>query len=360
MKNINFKKTWFLGLFLLSVLLLIWLLGSNNVNQTKTSVGVILPLTGPIASLGESAKNGALLAFNDSNIERKNSIVFEDDHFDPKTTILAYNKLKEINKVNSVVCFASAPCNAIAPLAERDHIILIAIASDPLVQVNKKYVFRLEISPLVESQKIAEYIKTKNFKSISSVVAIQSGVQAAYKGLIDDSNINKLINNSESVNVGERDYRTIISGLLKTNPQAIIVGLLPGDAGNFIKQARELGFAGDFVGFNFIEGEETLKAGGEALEDTVYSQSAGGSVWFNNLYKETYTMSADSGAIHSYDALKILLQAQKKGGKEDAVKYIESLKNYNGASGVFSSDSVHQFTLPVVLKTIRGGQFVKL
>jgi len=109
-----------------------------------------------------------------------------------------------------------------------------------------------------------------------------------------------------------------------------------------------------------LRGEETLKAGGEALEGIVYSQSAGGSLWFSDLYKETYLISPDSGAVHSYDALKILLQAQKNGGEEDAVKYIESLKNYNGASGVFSSDSVHQFTLPVILKTIRGGQFVKL
>ncbi|MEI6553797.1 MAG: ABC transporter substrate-binding protein, partial [bacterium] len=255
----NLKKAWSLGLFLVLALLLIWFLNSSNTGQTKTKVGVILPLTGPVASMGESARNGALLAFGDSSEYSHSSIIFEDDHFDPKTTILAYNKLKEIDKVTSIVCFASASCNAVAPLAEKDHILLMAVATDPLVQLDKQYVFRLEISPMIESQKISEYIKSKNYKSITSVVAIQSGVQAAYNGLTNDSDVNKLISTSESVGVGEKDYRTIISRLLKTKLQAIIVGLLPGDAGNFTKQARELGFGGDFIGFNFIEGEETLK-----------------------------------------------------------------------------------------------------
>lgn len=364
MKTNNSKKIVFSILLLITVFIAVGLIYSYNkypYSDKKIKIGVILPLTGPVASLGESAKNGVLLA-KESLEKTKNSpdVIFEDDHFDPKTTILAYNKLKDINKVSSVICFASSPCNAIAPLAEKDHIILIAIASDPSVQVDKKYVFRLEISPLAESRKISEYIKYKEYKSISSIIAIQSGVQSAYKELIKDSKINDLVMSKESVVVGESDYRTILVRLLDAKPQAIIVGLLPGDAGVFIKQARDLGFKGDFLGFNFVEGEETLKSGGISIDGLVYSQADDSSSWFTNLYQKKYSTSPDSGSSHVYDAFNILFQSQNDNNTEGALKYIEELHNYNGALGVFSSSGSHEFVLPVILKTVRDGWFVKL
>ena len=322
-------------------------------------IGIILPLSGELSSLGETTKNGALLAYN--NLDNKNDLrlIFEDDQFDPKNTISAFNKLTEIERVNLVVCFASGPCSAVAPLAEEKKIPLIAIASNPKIQENKNYVVRLEIAPSQEAKTLLTYLQGKNYQSIASVVAQQDGIKAGYGELKKDANFNGREVAMENVAPDLKDFHTTLTKLLTAKPDLIFIGLLPGSAGDFGKQAKEMAYTGDFIGFNFIEGEETLTAAKGSLNGLIYTNAQESQSWFSDLYLKTYQKAKGPGAAHIYDAINLINigLTNKQFTREQMANYLNTINNYSGALGTFSSTQTHEYTLPVALKKIINNQF---
>lgn len=334
--------------------------GPDQIPASTFKVGLILPLTGDVASLGENAKSGTNLAYNDlpESIKQKMQLIFEDDGFQPKNTVSAFNKLVETDRVNVIICFTSGPCGAVAPLADQKQVPLIAVASAP-VQKDRKFVVRLEISTTEEAKKLLQFIKEKGYARVASIVAIQDGIQAGYKVLASDPDFSAKEVASESVKPDEKDFRTLISKLVSKKPDLIFVGLLPGMAGEFGKQARVLGYKGDFIGFNFVEGEETLEAAQGSLDGIVFTQAADSESWFAEKYKSAYNKSIGPGSAHMYDAMNILADAIVKDSVSNAELnyYLNHIQNFRGALGEYGSTDSHEFTLPLVLRTIRDNQF---
>ena len=334
---------------------------SEKISET-IKIGIILPLSGDVASLGENAHNGGALALNEmsSAIKDRLELIFEDDKFDAKNTVSAFNKLVDVDKVGIVIFFASTPCGAVAPLADQKEIPLIAVASAP-VQKNRIHVVRLELSTTEEGRVMAQYIRTKNYQRIGSIVAVQDGIQSAYSSLIADNVVVAKEVVKESINPIERDFRSSLSKILYAHPDVMIVGLLPGSAGVFAKQARELGYKGDFVGFNFIEGDETLQAAGGAIDGIVYTQASDPAQNFIDKYQTAYGKSFGPGSAHLYDAVKIIATAVERGSVNDTdlMAYLKSVKDFSGALGIYSSIGNGEFSIPVILKTVKNGQFIK-
>ncbi|MFH1145782.1 MAG: ABC transporter substrate-binding protein [bacterium] len=335
--------------------------GPNEPVSTESiKIGIILPLSGDVASLGENAHNGATLALNElpSTIKNRLEFIFEDDKFDAKNTVSAFNKLVDIDKVGIVICFTSTPCGAVAPLADQKEVPLIAVASAP-VQKNRAYVVRLELSTIQEGRVMAQYLRTKNYQRIGSIVAIQDGIQSAYNSLVADNAVVTKEVKKESIGPAEKNFRSSISKILSARPDVIVVGLLPGSAGIFAKQARELGYKGDFVGFNFIEGDETLQAAGGAINGIVYTQASDPVQNFIDKYQTTYGKSFGPGSAHLYDAVKIIAIAVESGfiDNTDLITYLKSVKDFSGALGIYSSIENGEFDIPVTLKTVKNGKF---
>ena len=358
----NQTNKWIIGILIIAIAALGYFLfkGTNKPQAQTIKVGLILPLTGEVASLGENAKNGAKLAHDglSKNVKQKIELKFEDDNFKPKNTVSAFNKLVENDGANIIICFTSAPCSAVAPIADRNKIPLIAVASTP-VQKDRNFVVRLEISTTEEAKKLAQFIKVKEYSKIASIVAVQDGIKAGYESLSNYSDFAAKEVASESVKPDEKDFRTIIAKLLSKNPDLIFVGLLPGMAGEFGKQARELGYEGDFFGFNFIEGEETLVAAQGSLDGIVYTQASDPEDWFVKKYMRVFNKSIGPGSAHFYDAINLIAIGLEKDiiTSTEIYQYLNSIKNFHGALGVYSSTNSHEFTLPLVLRTIRNGKF---
>jgi len=338
----------------------------NGINADKPKIkqikiGVILPLTGELSSLGESAYRGAELAYQALSPENqaKIEIIYEDDQFDPKNTIASFNKLTMIDQVSAIVCFASNTCNAIAPLAEQNKIPLIAIASDPKVQENKNYVFRLEIAPAEEARLLSEYIEINNYQKIASVVAIQDGIQAGYRELKNMSYFRNHEIFTENVNPDEKDFHSVLIKLLNQKPDLIFIGLLPGMAGDLSKQATELGYHGNFIGLNFLQGPETLATAQGTLEGLVYTFAQDNQDWFNRNYLAKYNQEPGQGSAHVYDAVNLYFTSiiANKSSSDDFVNYLSTVDNFPGALGNFNSNGQHEFTLPMRLKTIKNNEY---
>src|SRR3990167_1840357 len=101
--------------------------------EKSITIGVILPLTGSAAHLGNWALQGLQIAQNDINhkggIDGKQIIFFiEDDHCEGLQAITAFKKLIVVDKVQFII---GPLCNAasipIAPLAETNKIVTITL-----------------------------------------------------------------------------------------------------------------------------------------------------------------------------------------------------------------------------------------
>ncbi len=102
--------------------------------NAKVKVGVILPLSGEGATIGDGIRNGIALGLTELSPETRNKIevVYEDDALLPKNTVTAFNRLVGIHNIDVVINVSSGTSNAIAPLTEQKKIPFIAIASDPI------------------------------------------------------------------------------------------------------------------------------------------------------------------------------------------------------------------------------------
>ena len=138
--------------------------------------------------------------------------------------------------------------------------------------------------------------------------------------------------------------------------------MLPGTAGDFSFQARAQGYRGNFVGLNFIEGEETLATAKSSLEGVIYTNAQTPEDWFLKNYEQNYKKAPGPGSAHLFDVINLMAGQIDKGktSPENLIDYLGALKDYHGALGTFSSTGEHEFTIPIMLKTIRNGQFEKL
>src|SRR3989344_2698740 len=164
------SKKWIAGAIVVVAIVVVGYFVSkgSQVSAPVFKVGLILPLTGEVASLGENAKNGANLAYDEllENVKQKIQLIFEDDGFQPKNTVSAFNKLVETDGVNVVLCFTSGPCGAVAPLADQKQVPLIAIASSSVPR-DREVVVRLEIFTSEETKKLSQFMKEKRYTRIA-------------------------------------------------------------------------------------------------------------------------------------------------------------------------------------------------
>jgi branched-chain amino acid transport system substrate-binding protein len=76
---------------------------SEQLNKLEfTKVGVILPLSGPLAPLGEGTKNGMDIAIEAEN-ESRTQVIFKDSGVDPNVTATIATELIKNDKVNLIV-----------------------------------------------------------------------------------------------------------------------------------------------------------------------------------------------------------------------------------------------------------------
>ncbi|MCX6715687.1 MAG: ABC transporter substrate-binding protein [Candidatus Taylorbacteria bacterium] len=96
------------------IVLILIILGVSNVGKRSVSggpfkIGVILPLSGPAATMGESSKKSVELAL--SNIPEakklKVEIIYGDDQLDPKQTVSVAQKMIDTDGVSALITYSS-------------------------------------------------------------------------------------------------------------------------------------------------------------------------------------------------------------------------------------------------------------
>lgn len=155
------------GFFLLFVVLVLPLMGIYAETPASTTaayqIGVILPLSGKAASVGQAIKNGIELAYAELPAETAAGLQlhYEDDASESKNSVAAYKRLRT-SAVSVALCVYSNAGHSIAPLAEKDKTVLVAIALDRSIAKNRRHVFTLYAnSDSIAAELVAEAVRLK-------------------------------------------------------------------------------------------------------------------------------------------------------------------------------------------------------
>lgn len=197
------------------VVLVIWGLSGLNkktpvesIFSKEVKIGVIVPMSGQVASMGEAVQNAINLG------DYKNlRPVFEDDPCDAKKAISAYQKLKlEDVKIFYVACSGSVM--ALAPLAEQNgDLILTAYAGSAEIRRTGTEVIRFIPDALSVGEAMVQYVDTPALKN--KKIGLLHEEQDYAQSLADllKTDFGEKIITVEKYNANDTTYRTQITKL---------------------------------------------------------------------------------------------------------------------------------------------------
>jgi len=327
--------------------------------KQTVKIGVMLPLTGPVAMLGEPSKKAAELALKDAGDTKYNyELVFEDSQFDPKLAVTSASKLINIDKVLAIVNFGSGTGNAINAVAESGKTAQFSLASDPTI-AKGTYNYIHWTPPFTEGKLLASEIIKKGYKKVSIVDANHPGafaVTTAVKEALKDSGVE--VSSYDVINIGTRDFKTIISKIKQINPDIVVLEMFSPEIEIIAEQMKTLGLNKPMTSVEAFEwsSNPSLFEGQWFVADAVVPT-------FSDKFFKAYGTQALAGSSYTYDLVSFLIKLQEKEkapiNPTDLPGIISKSGNWN--SPVFGKVVIDKdgfFITPASVKIIKDGKAV--
>lgn len=296
----------------LFVLLVVIISSPALAEVPPTTVGVILPLSGEVASMGQAFRRGLDLFVKDypqSSIK----LVFEDHRYDGKSALSALHKLRQVDKVALEIVWGNMPGDSCAPVAEQEKIPLIAISMNPVAK-DRKYV--VSLGPPTDKlltkvgERLAEW-NTQNAAAIS--IDIGNALQALeqLKVRMHGALAIKTIANEES------DFKTMILALKKKKVDSLFLLMLPKQALTFLRQAKQLDFHPRIIGGDVFADMNFQKEALQYTDSLYYVYGATDEAFIARLKNEFGDTSYFFEAASGYSLGRILDRAAEKARTEE-------------------------------------------
>ncbi|TAK57349.1 ABC transporter substrate-binding protein [Patescibacteria group bacterium] len=337
----------------------------NNTGPKKSDVitiGVVAPLSGNLAFLGEGMKNAVVLAEEQLNKSGKHTyrVIVEDDGFDVKRTASALSKLVSIDKVNAVVTIASAAGNVAKPIAEQNKIVHFAIASDPHI-AEGMYNFIHWTPPVEEVKVFVPELQKRGFKRLAVFGAKIQGIQAVVDELskqLGGTDIEIVYN--ETHNFGVKDYRTMIAKAKATNPDIYVLEEFSPELEILAKQLREAGIREPITSIESFEQTEQFSL----FEGSWYVNAADATGEFIDAYTKRFGKGPTLGTPNAYDIVNLIVSAGESiDGQVTNEKLAEALlrvKDQKGALGNLTINPDGLVLSKAVVRMIKDGKPVTI
>jgi len=180
----------------------LWSINAYSENSRTVKVGVILPLTGKLAPMGEVERNAMVLAMEKVNSSSKRlELIFEDGKGNPTEAATIANRLIDIEKADLLITSTTGASLAVEPITTRAKKNLIAFCMDPDISRKSEYVVRFYEGIKEESDAILKYFATA--KGLTKVGVLYVNVPV-FEKVVNDVYLPFLKQKKVSVPVVER------------------------------------------------------------------------------------------------------------------------------------------------------------
>jgi branched-chain amino acid transport system substrate-binding protein len=366
MKSIKLILTLFIAGTLVGIGLWQYRQESSPVRQTTNCtqgdtirIGAVYTFTGNLADIGESFREGTEIAKEQINAAggihgKQLEIIYEDaPDYETKAGVNATQKLISNDKVCAVLNFVYGSMGGLENLAKENQVPVIdpIDASDEISKFGD-WIFSTGVYDDGIGMTIAEFAKNeKRLDKVAMLIGQDQYLLAVANGFKQTfvSQGGEILIDEKFV-IGTQEFKTQLAKIIQTNPQAIFVGQL-GEGGVIIKQARELGYQGIFLGTDTFSLADVQRAAGSHINENLYF-----ALWrnfdattseqneFAKTYKERYGKEAKDYLFYNvlgYDGLAVLAQALENSDltSGDLQKQLYQIKDFPGLSGPITIDS---------------------
>lgn len=327
-------------------------------------IGVILPLTGNNANLGQWQLDAIKLVQKEletTKTQHTYQVVLEDDQLVGRMTAEALNKLINLDHVAGLVTFTSGSGNVAAPRAQQAKIVHFGIASDSKV-ANGEWNFIHWTRPEAEVNQLVEFLKKKGYQRLAILAVRQQGIQAItteLKKQLQDTGIQVV--EEANFNPGERDFRVMLGRIAEKKPDIFFPGAFSPELQIILRQRKQ---AGVDCAATTIEAFDFLDAGDKPLVAGAYSVS--GSAPSGQYLKSMQAIGIKEPGPYSafmYDSLHMIIDALEQcpspnTDRTPALAFLNNVKDRNAAVGKISIDKDGIVHSPAGLYQIVGDKNV--
>ena len=333
--------------------------GPGGVSQKTIKIGVVGPLSGDTAFLGEGIRDAILLAKeNMGKTDHTYELVFEDDQLDSKMTASAVNKLISVDKADVVVSFGSGGGNVVSPIAEKNKVVHFGIASDSKV-ADGDYNFIHWTPPTEENKVFVAELQRRGIKKLGIFESNTPGAAAVIADLREKLKGTGIeIVTDQIFNSGEKDFRGIIA---KTKDSGAEIYLLLAFSPELEVLAGQMKEAGIKTPITSIEGFE-LSEKVNLFEGEWYINAADPTGDFTDKFKAKTGKNPTLGAANGYDIFNLIVAAAEKvkgsikPTPEQIKNEVAKIKDFSGALGNLSVNENGIIVSKAAVRMIKDGK----
>jgi len=329
----------------------------NSCNQKKNEsiqIGAIFSSTGVAGDYGKKSVDGIQFALDAINLHggidgKKIEIIYEDAKSNPKDAISALNKLLTINKVKIILGDVySSTTKVLIDNLPNDILLFAPGASSPELTNAKSNFIRNWTSDDFDGSAMANVVLSTGINDISTLTQNSDYTISLNQAFILEFDKGKgHILSQFKFDSEKNDYKPLLQKLKDKNIKTLYLTALSKEMGIILKQSRELNYSPQWFTNLTVNSDDCKKIAGSARDGVVFSKpyinlsnTDETSQKFISDYKMKNGSEPDETVCHAYDAMNIIAYAMKHEGVNTPkiIKYINSIKNYNGLSGVTSFD----------------------
>lgn len=349
------NKRLALGVVLAVILLMLF--GAYRGEEQHTGgikIGVMLPLTGQYAALGESARDAILLS---AHGDKELTFVFEDTAFDATKAVSAYTKLKSADHVDALMNLDTVSLSAIQPLVEKDGIPVLQLSESGFHLEDTVFQMMPYSYPLYAA--LGENA-SHMFRRIALVYTNSDPFTTDASFFRQGAQVGEIV--YEVKLAPGADYRTEVTKLKAARVDAVTVFLAEDDGIRFLSALKAQEGSGITKLICDANIEITIGAYLKALGPDLFEGCI--STNLPNLmtptyiaaYKAAYTADPQFASDYAYDAVT-LLKGLEKIEEKDWMTTIAST-SFDGVSGHIEFDE-NGTRLPAIARHVfKNGSFV--
>jgi ABC-type branched-subunit amino acid transport system substrate-binding protein len=273
-------------------------------NRTE-SIGMLLPLSGPYASVGADNRVGIDAALAERGSASGVSLVLADSHADPRQSVSEFRKLSESDGVLVVYAMRGPVGMAVNPLSRRAKMPLVGGVGNKHFTTGNEFAFQAWPTSEREGEFLAEQLELAGVKRVSIVtveddwpvaVSEELSLKAAQHGLS--------VAGEWRVLPTESDFRAIAGRLKTESADAIFLNVGIAQIGPFVKQVRDIGVKTQIYS-NFWAAKPEVRSGaGDRLIGVRYVEMRTDS--------PALPANASGATLSAYVATHLILQARSQ------------------------------------------------
>lgn len=306
--------------------------------RAEIMIGLIAPLTGPLAAVGAQVKNGTETAIEEINknggvLGEQLVLKVTDDAGEPKQGVSVANQLvgEDVRfVVGPVTSGVAVPASDV--LAENGMLMVTPTATAPeLTLRGLSTVFRTCGRDDQQAEVAARYVLDnfagKRVAILNDKGQYGKGLADAFKATLNAAGVEEVFN--DALTAGEKDFSALTTRLKQENVEVIYFGGYYPEAGLLARQLADIGLDAQIIGGDGLSSSEFATIGGEEANGVLFTNASDAqntpdakgaieALSAKNIPAEAFTLNA-------YAAVQVIAAGIEKAGSADDAEAVATI-----------------------------------